>query len=123
MVRRLKCSRIHQTAVDAIEKGIEVQTRMSPETIEEQKKVWATELQSLDLVLLLYRRGLSAHSVAHLTQLPAQSWISEDTLPVKMFRAGLDLRQRDYAIPKRIDPDSAYLIGAYFASTRVYTEA
>lgn len=119
--RANKISALQSAAVKAFEAAKARQEQSDPTILSEKIKVWKGELKELDLVLGLYKKGLSITSIADLTGLHADGWIRQEQLPAKLARASLDLTSRDFRVPQHIDPDFACVLGALCATTRVFS--
>lgn len=117
--RKMIVNRIQNKAVEAFK--LATQRHQDSDSFRGRKKEWVEDLKSIKLALALYERGLSPERIKELTDLPANIWILKEVLPVKLARAALDLSKIDYSIPRSFDEPSAYIAGAYFASTRAFS--
>lgn len=119
--RKKQIIKLSTAAVKAHQEATEKQKERDPHELRQQLKTWQAELRKLKLVFDLYEKGLAMASIDNLTGLNAGSWIKDGTLPVKLAYARRDGLQRDFVVPTHFDSNVAFIVGALFGTTRVFS--
>lgn len=108
-VRKVKVQQITQAAIQRFD-----QQKSKKGTL---PKKLILRLKKLDLVLKIYALGLEPQVIAKITKSSAVEWLKQDCLPISKVKEG-----KPYKIPKKMDPNAAHVLGAYFGMMRKNTE-